>query len=115
MAEKKMSETEFQYLSKKGDSNFKRAQSNAKVRSSVRKGLQTALDVASTPARLAMSMAGVTKKKDDSKNPSPLNRIAAMKAKKKMSKPSRTGKMLDKMDIMDAPRMPFLTKAKKNK
>jgi hypothetical protein len=43
-----------------------------------------------------------------------LKKIAGMKAKKKkMSKTSRIGKMLDKKEMMDAPRTPFLTKNKK--
>ena len=53
MDKKKMSETEFQYLSKKGASNFKAAQSNAKKRSSVKKNFQTAMDIVSAPAQYA--------------------------------------------------------------
>jgi hypothetical protein len=40
-------------------------------------------------------------------------RLAKMKADKKMSKPSKTGKMLDNMEMKNAPRKPFMTKAKK--
>jgi hypothetical protein len=36
-----------------------------------------------------------------------------MKAKNKMSKAMKTGKMLDKKEMMDAKRMPFLTKVMK--
>jgi hypothetical protein len=51
---------------------------------------------------------------DDKKTPGALKRLATMKAKKKkMSKTSRIGKMLDKKEMMDAPRTPFLTKNKK--
>lgn len=39
--------------------------------------------------------------------------LAAMKAKKKMSKTSKVGDMLDKKEMMDAPRRPFLTKPKR--
>ena len=110
-----MSETEFKYLSKKGASNFKRAQSDAKVRSSVKKNLQTAMDVASAPGRFAASMAGATKNKDDKKSPGALRRLATMKAKSKKNKTSKTGRMLDRMEMRDAPRTPFLTKNKKGK
>jgi hypothetical protein len=54
------------------------------------------------------------KSKDDSKTPGALKRLATMKAKnKKMSKTSKIGKMLDKKEMMNAPRKPFMTKAKK--
>jgi hypothetical protein len=53
--------------------------------------------------------------KDDMKSGA-VKRIAAMKAKgKKKSKTSMIGKMLDKKEIMDAPRKPFMMKAKKGK
>ena len=42
-----------------------------------------------------------------------LKRLAKMKAKNKMSKPSKTGKMLDMKEMMNAPRKPFMTKVKK--
>ena len=42
-------------------------------------------------------------------------RLAKMKADKKMSKPSKTGKMLDDMEMKNAPRNPFITKKKGNK
>ena len=52
----------------------------------------------------------------DSKMSGTVKRIAAMKAKgKKKSKTSMIGKMLDKKEMMDAPRKPFMTKAKKGK
>ena len=40
-------------------------------------------------------------------------RLAKAKADKKMAKGSKTGRMLDKLDLMDAPRTPFLKKNKK--
>lgn len=40
-------------------------------------------------------------------------RLAKMKAEKKMSKPSKVGKMLDDMDMKNAPQRPFISKAKK--
>ena len=42
-------------------------------------------------------------------------RLAKAKADKKMSKTSKVGKMLDRMEMTDAPRTPFLTKNKKAK
>ena len=38
--------------------------------------------------------------------------IATMKAKSKKKKPSKIGEMLDKKEMEQAPRRPFLTKAK---
>ena len=107
MADKKMSETEFKYLSKKGASNFKAAQGDAKLRSSVKKNLQTAMDVASAPGRFAASMpVGATKNKDDKKMPGALKRLAKMRAKKKMSK---MGKAYNKMEkSKDFKPLPFL-------
>ena len=49
---------------------------------------------------------------DDKKMPGALKRLAKMKAKNKISK---TGRMLDRMELMDAPRTPFLRKNKKGK
>jgi hypothetical protein len=40
-------------------------------------------------------------------------RLAKAKADKKMSKPSKTGKMLDDMEMKQAPRRPFISKASK--
>ena len=40
-------------------------------------------------------------------------RLAKMKADKKMSKTSKVGKMLDDMDMKNAPQRPFISKAKK--
>ena len=112
MAEKKMSETEFKYLSKKGASNFKAAQGDAKLRSSVKKNLQTAMDIASAPGRFAASMAGATKNKADKKTPSALKRLATMKAKKK--KDSKMGKAYNKMETSkDYKPLPFLDGKKK--
>jgi hypothetical protein len=42
-----------------------------------------------------------------------MKKVAGMKAKNKMSKAKKTGKMLDKKEMMDAKRMPFLTKIMK--
>jgi len=49
----------------------------------------------------------------DEMMPGALKRLAKMKAKKKMSKPTKTGKMLDMKEMMNAPRKPFMTKMKK--
>jgi hypothetical protein len=49
--------------------------------------------------------------KDDMK-PGAMKKVAAMKAKNKMSK---TGKMLDDMEMKQAPRKPFLETMKKGK
>ena len=40
-------------------------------------------------------------------------RLAKMKAEKKAAKGSKTGRMLDRMEMRDAPRTPFLKKNKK--
>ena len=40
-------------------------------------------------------------------------RLAKAKAEKKRAKGSKTGRMLDRLEMMDAPRTPFLTKNKK--
>jgi hypothetical protein len=48
---------------------------------------------------------------DEGKNA--MKRIAAMKTKNKMSKATKTGKMLDRKEMMDAKRTPFLTKIMK--
>ena len=40
-------------------------------------------------------------------------RLAKSKAEKKRAKGSKTGRMLDRLEMMDAPRTPFLTKNKK--
>lgn len=53
------------------------------------------------------------KSKDDSKTPGALKRLATMKAKNKKKKPSKIGEMLDRKEMSQAPRRPFLTKAKK--
>lgn len=42
-------------------------------------------------------------------------KLAGMKAKNKMSKATKTGMMLDKKEMSDAPRTPFMTKMKKGK
>lgn len=45
-----------------------------------------------------------------------MKKIATKKAKKKDgSKTSKIGKMLDKKEMSDAPRKPFITKMKKSK
>jgi hypothetical protein len=44
-----------------------------------------------------------------------MKKVATKKASKKKSKTSKIGKMLDKKEMMDAPRMPFVTKMKKGK
>jgi hypothetical protein len=45
-----------------------------------------------------------------------MKKIAAKKAKKKSgSKTSKIGKMLDKKEMSNAKRMPFMTKMKKSK
>lgn len=50
--------------------------------------------------------------KDDMMSGS-MKKVAGMKAKKKMSKTAKVGKMLDKKEMSDAKRMPFLTKIMK--
>jgi hypothetical protein len=50
-------------------------------------------------------------KKDD-KDSSPLKKLAKAKAKKKMSKTSKVGKMLDDKEMMNAPRRSFLESLK---
>jgi hypothetical protein len=45
--------------------------------------------------------------KDDQK-PGALKRLAKAKAAKKMSSASKVGKRLDRLEMMDAPRRPFL-------
>ena len=55
------------------------------------------------------------KSKDDSKTPGALKRLATMKAKKKKSKTSKIGDMLDKKEMEQAPRRPSVTKAKPTK
>jgi len=47
------------------------------------------------------------KNKDD-KKPGALERLAKAKASKKMSKQSKTGKRLDRLEMMNAPRRSFL-------
>jgi hypothetical protein len=47
------------------------------------------------------------KDKDD-KKPGALNKLAKAKAMKKMSKTSKVGKMLDKKEMENAPRKPFV-------
>ena len=42
-----------------------------------------------------------------------MKRLAAMRTKNKMSKASKVGKMLDEMDMKNAPQRPFISKAKK--
>lgn len=49
----------------------------------------------------------------DDMMPGKMKKVAGMKAKNKMSKASKTGKMLDMKEMMNAPRKPFVTKAKK--
>jgi hypothetical protein len=51
----------------------------------------------------------------DSKMSGTVKRIAAMKAKGKKSKTSKIGEMLEKKEMSNAPRKPFMTKAKKGK
>jgi hypothetical protein len=53
-------------------------------------------------------------KKDD-KDSSPLKKLAKAKAKKKMSKTSKVGKMLDDKEMMNAPRRSFLESLKPKK
>ena len=53
-------------------------------------------------------------KKDD-KDSSPLKKLAKAKAKKKMSKTSKVGKMLDDKEMMNAPRRSFLESLKSMK
>ena len=48
---------------------------------------------------------------DEGKNA--MKRLAAMRTKNKMSKASKVGKMLDEMDMKNAPQRPFISKAKK--
>ncbi len=50
-------------------------------------------------------------KKDD-KDSSPLKKLAKAKAKKKMSKTSKVGKMLDDKEMMNLPRRSFLESLK---
>lgn len=51
----------------------------------------------------------------DDKQRKAAKEVAMKMAKKKMSKQSKTGKRLDEMEMKDAPRRPFLTKAKNAK
>jgi hypothetical protein len=50
----------------------------------------------------------------DDMMPGAMKKVAGMKAKNKMSKATKTGKMLDRKEMMDAPRKPFMTKNQTN-
>jgi hypothetical protein len=54
------------------------------------------------------------KNKDD-KKPGALERLAKAKAKKKMSKTSKVGKRLDRLEMENAPRRSFLESMKSNR
>jgi hypothetical protein len=49
----------------------------------------------------------------DDMMPGALKRLAKMKAENKMSKASKIGKRMDKLEMEQAPRKPFITKTTK--